>query len=78
MVEEASTSSQQAGLSQQSLHYPDGADTISSDLEDCPELWREELGSYIMESYHRERGIEAWFEQELVVSSRVFFMLSSP
>jgi hypothetical protein len=39
----------------------------SSDLEDCRLLWHDELGRYIMETRHRERQIESWFEQEVLV-----------
>ncbi|KAH8100604.1 SNF2 family N-terminal domain-containing protein [Cristinia sonorae] len=33
----------------------------SSDLEDCPELWKGELGNYIMETHRRQRQIESYF-----------------
>lgn len=52
---------------QAALYYPSEALEVSSDLEDCPELWRDELGRYIMNTYHRERAIETWFESEITV-----------
>ncbi|KAF8330420.1 P-loop containing nucleoside triphosphate hydrolase protein [Cantharellus anzutake] len=36
----------------------------SSDLEDCEELWTDELGRYFLEQRVRTREIEAWFESK--------------
>ncbi|THH31999.1 hypothetical protein EUX98_g2177 [Antrodiella citrinella] len=33
----------------------------SSDLEDCPEIWKGELGNYIMETHRRQRQIDSFF-----------------
>lgn len=41
---------------------------VSSDLEDCEEVWVAELGNYIMESHKREKQVEAWFSRWIIVS----------
>ncbi|TCD67024.1 putative DNA helicase ino80 [Steccherinum ochraceum] len=33
----------------------------SSDLDDCPEIWKGELGNYIMETHRRQRQIDSFF-----------------
>lgn len=43
--------------------YPDP----SSDLEECSALWHDEVGKYVLETRQRERGIELWFDQEILV-----------
>ena len=40
---------------------------VSSDLEDCPELWQGELGNYIMETHKRQRQIDNWFGHWVIV-----------
>ncbi|THH02834.1 hypothetical protein EW026_g83 [Hermanssonia centrifuga] len=38
----------------------------SSDLEDCPEVWRAELGSYIMETHKRQKQIDGYFNRWVI------------
>ncbi|CDO72378.1 hypothetical protein BN946_scf184977.g77 [Trametes cinnabarina] len=38
----------------------------SSDLEDCPELWWDELGNYILETHKRQKQVEIWFSQWII------------
>jgi hypothetical protein len=40
---------------------------LNSDLDECSDIWRQELGRYIMESYRREKGITVWFERQQLV-----------
>ena len=41
----------------------------SSDLEDCEEIWKGELGNYIMETHKRQKQVDAWFSRWIIVSS---------
>lgn len=41
----------------------------SSDLEDCEEIWKGELGGYIMESHKRQKQVDAWFSRWIIVST---------
>ena len=43
----------------------------SSDLEDCPEIWKGELGNYIMETHRRQRQIDSFFGHWIIVSSTI-------
>ncbi|KAI0639257.1 SNF2 family N-terminal domain-containing protein [Trametes polyzona] len=38
----------------------------SSDLEDCQELWWDELGHYIMETHKRQKQVDVWFSQWII------------
>ncbi|KAI0662679.1 SNF2 family N-terminal domain-containing protein [Cubamyces menziesii] len=38
----------------------------SSDLEDCRELWWDELGNYIMETHKRQKQVDMWFSQWII------------
>ncbi|KAI8995491.1 SNF2 family N-terminal domain-containing protein [Trametes punicea] len=38
----------------------------SSDLEDCQELWWDELGNYIMETHKRQKQVEIWFSHWII------------
>ena len=40
----------------------------SSDLEDCPEIWRPELGSYILDTHKRQRQVDQYFQHWIIVS----------
>lgn len=40
----------------------------SSELDDCEDVWTEELGKYIIENRLRAREVEAWFEERSAVS----------
>jgi chromatin-remodeling ATPase INO80 len=40
---------------------------VSSDLEDCPEIWQGELGSYILEIRKRQKQIDAHFNRWIIV-----------
>ncbi|KAH9857919.1 SNF2 family N-terminal domain-containing protein [Lenzites betulinus] len=39
---------------------------LSSDLEDCQELWWDDLGSYIMETHKRQKQVDLWFSQWII------------
>ena len=43
---------------------------ISSDLDDCPELWKSELGYYIIETHKRQKQVDAWFSRWIIVRTR--------
>jgi len=36
----------------------------SSDLDDCPEVWQEELNKYMLETRKRARQVEHWFDEQ--------------
>ncbi|KAI0361785.1 hypothetical protein OH77DRAFT_461899 [Trametes cingulata] len=38
----------------------------SSDLEDCQDLWWDELGNYIMETHKRQKQVDLWFSQWII------------
>ncbi|KAI0082175.1 hypothetical protein K474DRAFT_1655508 [Panus rudis PR-1116 ss-1] len=38
----------------------------SSDLEDCPEIWKGELGNYILETHKRQRQVEEFFQHWII------------
>ena len=40
----------------------------SSDLEDCQEIWFQELGEYVLETQKRNRQVDGWFIDSCVVS----------
>lgn len=40
----------------------------SSDLEECQELWWDELGNYAMETHKRQKQVDVWFSQWIIVS----------
>ena len=48
---------------------------ISSDLEDCPEIWQGELGSYILETRKRQKHIDAHFNRWIIVRYISAFLL---
>ncbi|KAI0778036.1 SNF2 family N-terminal domain-containing protein [Trametes elegans] len=39
---------------------------ISSDLEDCQELWWDELGNYMVETHKRQKQVDLWFSQWII------------
>ncbi|PFH54596.1 hypothetical protein AMATHDRAFT_52228 [Amanita thiersii Skay4041] len=39
---------------------------VSSDLDDCEEVWIAELGEYILETQKRQNQVERWFEASLL------------
>ncbi|KAG6879734.1 hypothetical protein C0992_012337 [Termitomyces sp. T32_za158] len=39
----------------------------SSDLEDCTDIWREELGAYIVKTQHRQNQIADWFQARISI-----------
>ena len=41
---------------------------MSSDLEDCEELWMGDLGNYIIETHKRQKQVDAWFSRWIIVS----------
>lgn len=41
---------------------------MSSDLDDCPEIWYDEVGNYILETHKRQKQIEAFFHRWIIVS----------
>jgi chromatin-remodeling ATPase INO80 len=43
---------------------------VSSDLEDCPEIWQTELGSYVLDTHKRMRHIDAYFNRWIIVRSQ--------
>ncbi|KAJ7103398.1 SNF2 family N-terminal domain-containing protein [Mycena belliarum] len=55
-----------------SQHYrnpTDAAHFASSDLEDCEDVWIEELSDYILETQKRQNEVEKWFEASVLVSN---------
>ncbi len=40
----------------------------SSDLEECQELWWDELGNYAMETHKRQKQVDVWFSNWIIVS----------
>lgn len=50
---------------------------VSSDLDDCPEVWQGELGSYVLETHKRLRQVEAFFSSWTIVSGIAFISLHS-
>ena len=46
---------------------------ISSDLDDCPELWKPELGYYIIETHKRQKQVDAWFSRWIIVRINVVY-----
>lgn len=40
---------------------------VSSDLEDCPEIWQPELGNYVLDTHKRMRQIDAYFNRWIIV-----------
>ncbi|KAI0348677.1 hypothetical protein BDW22DRAFT_1320092 [Trametopsis cervina] len=38
----------------------------SSDLDDCPEIWQGELGSYVLDTHKRQRQIDAYFNRWVI------------
>lgn len=49
----------------------DEAHLGSSDLEDCEDVWAEELSDYILETQKRQNEVEKWFEANVLVSKLV-------
>ncbi|KAH9944513.1 SNF2 family N-terminal domain-containing protein [Epithele typhae] len=39
---------------------------LGSDLEDCPELWMAELGTYVIETHKRQKQVDAWFSRWII------------
>ncbi|KAJ3558033.1 hypothetical protein NM688_g1148 [Phlebia brevispora] len=39
---------------------------VSSDLEDCPEVWEGELGNYVLETHKRQKQIDAFFNRWII------------
>ena len=39
-----------------------------SDLEDCTEIWNDELYKYRSETRQRQRQIEVWYDEQCTVS----------
>lgn len=50
---------------------------VSSDLDDCPEVWQGELGSYVLETHKRLRQVEAFFSSWTIVSGIAFIPVHS-
>lgn len=44
----------------------------SSDLEDCRDLWVEELGSYQRQTQTRMKQVSDWFEASVLVSETCY------
>ena len=42
---------------------------VSSDLDDCPEVWIGELSDYVLETQKRQKQVEKWFESSILVGS---------
>ena len=40
---------------------------LSSDLDECPELWVAELGNYVIETHKRQKQVDAWFSRWIIV-----------
>jgi DNA helicase INO80 len=49
----------------------DEAQLASSDLEDCEEVWIEELSDYVLETQKRQNEVEKWFEASVLVSKLI-------
>ncbi|KAF7339360.1 SNF2 family helicase ATPase [Mycena sanguinolenta] len=51
-----------------SSHYRslDGSQLVSSDLEDCEDVWAEELNDYVLETQKRQIEVEKWFEASVL------------
>lgn len=47
---------------------PEERRLASSDLEDCQEIWFQELGEYVLETQKRNRQVEGWHFDSCVVS----------
>jgi hypothetical protein len=45
---------------------------VSSDLEDCQEVWMSELSDYILETRKRHREVEAFYKLTVIVSFLMF------
>ncbi|OCH96546.1 hypothetical protein OBBRIDRAFT_815823 [Obba rivulosa] len=39
---------------------------VSSDLEDCEEVWMGELGNYVIETHKRQKQVDAWFSRWII------------
>ncbi|KAJ7837479.1 SNF2 family N-terminal domain-containing protein [Mycena olivaceomarginata] len=44
----------------------DESQLASSDLEDCEDVWAEELGDYVLETQKRQNEVEKWFEASVL------------
>ena len=45
----------------------------SSDLDDCGEIWIQELSDYVLETQKRNKQVDLWFMDSCVVRSITFF-----
>lgn len=45
----------------------DGGQFPSTDLEDCREVWEEELHEYRKETQKRQKQVEKYFEDDILV-----------
>ncbi|KAH9946815.1 P-loop containing nucleoside triphosphate hydrolase protein [Amylocystis lapponica] len=53
----------------QAEEYSEKADDdtrVTSDLEDCEEIWLGELGNYIIETHKRQKQVDAWFSRWII------------
>jgi DNA helicase INO80 len=41
----------------------------SEDLDECPEVWLEDMGDYVLDTHKRQQQVRIWFDQSIVVSS---------
>jgi chromatin-remodeling ATPase INO80 len=50
----------------------------SSDLEDCEEVWIGSYSEYILETQKRQKRVEAWFENSVLVRHAVIASCQVP
>ncbi|KAJ6621237.1 SNF2 family N-terminal domain-containing protein [Mycena sp. CBHHK59/15] len=53
-------------VSQHYRNHDDDSHLTSSDLEDCEDVWIEELSDYILETQKRHNEVEKWFEASVL------------
>lgn len=49
----------------------------SSDLDECPEIWQDELNKYMLETRIRARQVQQWFEEKCRVRLTVPSLMTS-
>ena len=59
------------GAPQEPIYQPSEVELrlISSDLEDCEEVWMQELSDYMLETRKRTKQVDGWFNDSCIVSA---------
>jgi DNA helicase INO80 len=50
------------------LPAEDDSRLVSSDLDDCEEIWRPQIDAYAIDAHRRQKLVEAYFETTFIVS----------